>query len=51
MEIAFNFDTFIAIFVCLLAIYTILKISKLVIKLGAGAVAIMAIIYIIQNFL
>lgn len=53
MDLAFNFNfhTFIGIMVLLFCIYLGLKISKLVIKLGVGAVAIMALIYLFQNIL
>ena len=53
MDLTFNcnFHTFIGIMVLLCCVYLGLKISKLVVKLGAGAIAIMALIYLFQNIL
>lgn len=53
MDLAFNFNfhTFIGIMVMLFCIYLGLKVTKLIFKLGAGAVAIMALIYLFQNIL
>lgn len=53
MDLAFTFNiqSFISIMILLLCIYLALKVTKLVFKLGAGAVAIFALIYLFQNII